>query len=107
MRYEMTMTVRGGERSLVWSDGRLSGDDEVRGRLQRMADDGRYEPGDLLSTIRAIEAVVAQQVTIVNLDLVEDGSFDALGDVLPTCRERSSSAEVSHPVTDRSLSSVS
>jgi hypothetical protein len=71
MRVELGMNVRGGERTVCWEDGVLSGDDEVLRRLQPLIDRGQVEVQDLLSVLRGTELVTAQQVTIVNLDLIE------------------------------------
>lgn len=71
MRFELTMQVRGGSRSIRWHEGELTGDDEVLRRLQILVDEGRVDVTDLLSVVRATELVTAQHVSIANLDLIE------------------------------------
>lgn len=71
MRVELTMEVRGGDRSIQWDEGTLSGDGEVIRRLRRLVDDGLVDVDDLLSVVRGTELVTAQHVTIANLDLVD------------------------------------
>jgi hypothetical protein len=71
MKIELTMQVRGGDRTIQWDDGTLCGDEEVIRRLMRLVDDGQVDLGDLLSVVRGTEVVTAQHVTIANLDLVE------------------------------------
>jgi hypothetical protein len=71
MRVQLEVRVRGSERTLHWADGVLRGDDEVLRRLQTLIDGGRVDLDDLVSVLRGVELVTAQQVSLVNLDLAD------------------------------------
>jgi hypothetical protein len=71
MRIELSMCVRGDDRTVRWEDGVLSGDDEVLRRLDPLIERGQVDITDLLSVVRGAELVTAQQVTLAPLDLLE------------------------------------
>ncbi len=72
MKVELNVTIRGEERVLVWEDGVLTGDDEVRARMSAPADAARKTTEDLVEVINEIEAVTAQHVTFSMVEAAEE-----------------------------------
>jgi hypothetical protein len=68
MEIELCGTVRGESVTVRWRDGALSGDDELLQRVAPLLGDGRCDPGDLTSVIRAVEMVAGQRMKLRVID---------------------------------------
>jgi hypothetical protein len=68
MEIELSGTVRGESVAVRWRDGELGGCEVLLQRLEALLADGRCEPGDLTSVIRAVEQVAGQRMKLRVID---------------------------------------
>ena len=68
MEIELSGEVRGEPVVVRWRDGELGGSEVLLGRLAPLLMDGRCDPGDLTSVIRAVEQVAGQRMKLRVID---------------------------------------
>jgi hypothetical protein len=64
MDIELCGTVRGEAVMVRWRDGVLAGSEELLQRLEPLVADGRCDPDDLTSVVRAVELVAGQRMKL-------------------------------------------